>query len=129
MSSRTPRFNYRLYYPSAGVHLIPFTVILMTCTWRKNSFYPYMTYTIYSLHNYWFYAKQLTYTYVQWTLTYPDTSRSVPNLTVRITEYLDKWVTFSILYIIILVPKNVSGKWLIWISGVRISEASLYSIL
>ena len=36
---------------------------------------------------------------IQWNLTYPDTS--VPKLTVWITEYmyLDKWVTFYIIYI------------------------------
>ena len=39
-------------------------------------------------------VKEVRFHYIlQWTLTYPDTS--FPKLTVWITEYPDKWVTFS----------------------------------
>ena len=31
---------------------------------------------------------------IQWNISYPDTS--VPKSTVRITEYPDKWITFSV---------------------------------
>ena len=56
---------------------------------------------------------------IQWSLTYPDTS--VPKLTVRITEYPDKW---DIFYICIhkWFPNRCLDKWII-----RISETWLYS--
>ena len=62
---------------------------------------------------------------VQWNLTYPDTS--VSKQTVRITEYPDKWGTFSI-YNFDWFQNLHPDKWIIWISRVRISEASLYTV-
>ena len=60
---------------------------------------------------------------IQSTLTYPDTS--VPKSIVRITEYPDKWVTLSI-YNHDWNSNLCPDKWIIRISGVLISEASLY---
>ena len=56
--------------------------------------------------------------FLQWSLSYLDTS--VPKLTVRITEYPDKWDTF---YICVhkWFPNMCPDKWII-----RISEAWLY---
>ena len=69
------------------------------------------------------YITFLDETSIQWNLTYPDTS--VPKLTLPLTEYSGKWVTFFI-YVHIWFPNICPDKWIILISGVRISEASLY---
>ena len=60
---------------------------------------------------------------VHWSLTYRDTF--IPQSTVRITEYPDTWVTFSI-YNHNWFPNMCPDKWIFWISEFRTSEASLY---